>query len=175
MHDFVANLGRRNLAWPAHQCQYSQRPLQLGWSASRNTDIDVIIKYPDGELKSRRRIRFPRGGYVHDFFNSENYVVVVLHAVSSNPFPMLLGLEAFSETLQWQPKLGNLVMVIPKDTSSPVRHHEASPSWMWHSFNANEHGKELIIDFIGYEEPDHFLGPRAILDADRLDTGPIAT
>ena len=135
----------------------------LGWTPGRHTDIDVIIKHAAGGLKSRRRFRSPRGGYIHDFFNSENHIVVLLHAVSSNPFPMLAGLETFSESLSWQPELGNIVLVIPKDISLPVREYEAPPSWMWHSFNAYEQGNELIVDFIGYEEPDHFLGPNATL------------
>ena len=135
----------------------------LGWSTGRTTDIDVVIKDAAGGLKLHRRVPSPRGGYIHDFFNSENHVVVLLHAVSSNPFPMLAGLESFADTLSWKPELGNTVLVIPKDDSQPVRSYEASASFMWHSFNAYEQGTELIADFVGYDEPDHFLGENATL------------
>ena len=135
----------------------------LGWSTGRTIDIDVVVKNATGNLKLRRRVPSPRGGYIHDFFNSENYVVVLLHAVSSNPFPVLAGLESFADTLSWKPELGNTVLVIPKDESQPVRSYEAPASFMWHSFNAYEQGAELIADFVGYDEPDHFLGKNATL------------
>jgi len=30
---------------------------------------------------------------------------------------------------------------------------------MWHSLNAYEKGKEIIADFVAYDNPDHFIGP----------------
>src|SRR5262252_5995125 len=37
--------------------------------------------------------------------------------------------------------------------------------WMWHSLNAFTSGDVIIADFVGYDAPDHFLGPDAALRA----------
>lgn len=104
------------------------------------------------------KVEAPRDCYLHDFFASENYVIANMHAVSLNPFPMLAGLRSLTDSLSWERELGNTIVVIPKDNSKPVQWFEAPPRWMWHSFNAFERGDEIIADFIGYEEPDHFIG-----------------
>jgi all-trans-8'-apo-beta-carotenal 15,15'-oxygenase len=42
---------------------------------------------------------------------------------------------------------------------------EAPASWMWHALNAYTAGNTIVADFVGYDAPDHFLGPNASLRA----------
>lgn len=39
---------------------------------------------------------------------------------------------------------------------------QTSACFMWHALNAYKQGDSIIADFVGYDEPDHFLGENAI-------------
>lgn len=56
-------------------------------------------------------------------------------------------------------------MVVPRDGSGEPRLLESEALFMWHSFNAYEQGGEIIADFIGYRDPDHFLGSDPVASA----------
>ena len=38
---------------------------------------------------------------------------------------------------------------------------EVPAVWMWHTLNAYVAGDRILADFVGYDAPDHFLGPDA--------------
>ncbi len=135
----------------------------LGWDGYRNIDLEVIVQGADGALKMRRRVRAPRNSYIHDFFATEHHVIVNLHPFKLDPLPMLLGRRSFTDSLRWRPELGGLIVVIPREQSEAVRIYEAPARFMWHAFNAYEDVDGIVADFIGYDEPDHFLGERALL------------
>jgi all-trans-8'-apo-beta-carotenal 15,15'-oxygenase len=135
----------------------------LGWNGYRNIDLEVIVRADDGTLKLRRQVRAPRNNYLHDFFATDRHVIVNFHPLVLSPLPMLLGWRSFTDSLSWRPELGNVVVVIPKDESAPVRTFEAPATFMWHAFNAYEDGDGIVADFIGYDAPDHFIGERPLL------------
>ncbi len=137
----------------------------LSWNHGPTASMDVLIRDAQGQAKLHRTVEAPRDCYVHDFFASENYVIANMHAVTLNPFPMLAGMRSLTDSLSWEPDLGNTIVVIPKDQSKPVQWFDAPPRWMWHSFNAYEKGDEIIADFVGYDEPDHFIGEDPTLSA----------
>lgn len=47
----------------------------------------------------------------------------------------------------------------------PPRWFDGPPGWMWHGVQAIERGEAIVVDWIGYDVPDHFLGPDAVLRA----------
>ncbi len=66
--------------------------------------------------------------------------------------------------MEWTPSQGNIVILIDLATGTSQT-FEASAPWAWHMANAYEHGNDVIMDFIGYDDPGHFLGPDAQLAA----------
>jgi all-trans-8'-apo-beta-carotenal 15,15'-oxygenase len=66
-------------------------------------------------------------------------------------------LKSFTDSLTWHGEQGNLIAVAPRDGGAP-RYFEAPSAWVWHGLNAFEEGDNLFIDFVGYDEPDHFIG-----------------
>jgi all-trans-8'-apo-beta-carotenal 15,15'-oxygenase len=137
----------------------------VGWNHGPTPGMEVVIKNRDGGLALHRKVEADRDCYIHDFFASENYVVVNMHAMAFNPFPMLAGMRSFTDSLSWEPELGNLLVVIPKDASREVQYFEAPGRFMWHSFNMFERGTELVADFIAYDDPDHFIGEDPLFKA----------
>ena len=55
--------------------------------------------------------------------------------------------------------------ILNRDGSGEPLLLETEASWMWHSFNAFEQDGTLIADFVGYDNPDHFIGPDPALYA----------
>ena len=129
----------------------------LGYEMGRTATLHVIVRDRDGRLKAHHRMASPRQTYIHDFFATRRHVVVNLHAVDFSPFAMLAGLRTFIGSLTWRAEQGNLVLVIDRDTGAATT-LEAPASFMWHAFNAYEDADGIVADFVGYAEPDHFIG-----------------
>ena len=134
----------------------------LGLTTGRKTTLEPLIFDRHGKLKSRAVYPAPRQTYIHDFFVTANHIIVNLHAITVSPFAMLAGLKSFTDSFEWDPGQGNLVMVIDKSGKAEPQLFEAPASFMWHSFNAYQQGNTIIADFIGYDEPDHFIGEEPV-------------
>ena len=132
--------------------------LLFGQEHGRRYEINVLIL--DRSLKQKSSFKFapPRATYLHDWFATERYVVFNFHALKVNPFAGLLGLKAFTQCLEWVPEIGNIVMVIDKNSGDIVAQGGAPGAFMWHSMNAYERGDTVVADFVGYDDPDHFIG-----------------
>lgn len=129
----------------------------LGTDYGPTMTISFLIVDSLGRIKVQGTYDVPRMTYIHDFFATERYLVVLLHAVEFSPLGFLAGINSFMDSLTWKPEQGNLVMVLDKNAGAPVL-LEAPAAFMWHSVNAYERGNEIVADFIGYDDPDHFIG-----------------
>ena len=132
--------------------------IQFGLTHGRHTSIHVSVKDRDDAGKHRYIIDAGRATYIHDFFVTKRYVVFLLHALAFNPLAMLLGYKSVIDSFEWRPGMGNVVLVADRDTGAVVAKADAPPSFMWHALNAYERGGDIIADFVGYDEPDHFIG-----------------
>lgn len=121
----------------------------------------IVIQDKNGTIKSQFSEDMPRGAYMHDFFATENYVILNLQPAGMNLLSMMSGASSFTDALKWEPEKGNLLVILHKNGDQKPIIIEAPTSWMWHSYNAYERGNVIIADFIGYEEADHFLGNKA--------------
>jgi len=139
--------------------------LLLGVEHGRRMVFHVVVRAADGTMRNHQRVAAPRRAYVHDWFATEHYVMVLLHPVELSLAPFLSGLASLSDSLRWKPHKGNLLMVIDRSGASGPVLLEAPARFMWHSLNAYETGGSIIADFVGYEAPDHFLGENAAFKA----------
>ncbi len=136
----------------------------------------ILINDKYGKLKTHKIVKTPRLTYLHDFFATPNYVIFLLHPIKIslfNFFSILTGFKSLTDGLEWKPELGNLIMVVPKDGKDSLKTFEASSSFMWHSLNAFEREEEIFADFVGYDNPDHFIGLKPQLKS--IMTGEIGT
>jgi all-trans-8'-apo-beta-carotenal 15,15'-oxygenase len=78
-----------------------------------------------------------------------------------SPLPMLAGFNTFAEGLHWRPDQGRLLFVVDTTSAKPPMSVGVPASWMWHALNAYTAGNTIVADFVGYDAPDHFLGPEA--------------
>jgi all-trans-8'-apo-beta-carotenal 15,15'-oxygenase len=138
----------------------------VGQRGQREPDLQVMVKDREG-----RQIRHvvqpnPRGSaYFHDFIWADPYVVFHLHPAPLSPLPMLAGLRTYADSIHWRPDQGSLLFVVDTSGEKPPISIDVSASWMWHALNAYRVGDTIVADFVGYDAPDHFLGPNASLRA----------
>ena len=130
----------------------------FGTNFGRHMTLDHLVVDKGGKIKAKGSLRSPRSTYLHDFFVTERYIIYLLHPVKFSPLPMLLGMRSIMDCLRWDGALGNPVIVVDKDGKDKPVILEAPAAFMWHSLNAYERGDTIIAEFVGYDEPDHFIG-----------------
>jgi all-trans-8'-apo-beta-carotenal 15,15'-oxygenase len=127
--------------------------------------LHLTVFRPDGSLKMHRSLPMPRKVYLHDWFVSGRHMVVSLHPVEIDFLSVFLGRKSMVESLKWKPEQGNLLMVFDREGEAPPLMLETQARYMWHSINAFERGGEIVADYIGYDNPDHFVGADPVASA----------
>ena len=135
--------------------------LLAGQQFGRTMTLHHATYAPGFNLVAHHVHNVPRQVYIHDFFATRRYFVHVLHPCVFSPMRFLAGTKSFTESLSWHPGEGNVIAVAPREGGDPV-FLEAPAAFMWHALNAYERNGEIIADFVGYDEPDHFIGDRAL-------------
>jgi all-trans-8'-apo-beta-carotenal 15,15'-oxygenase len=132
----------------------------------RQQKLHVVVRNPDGSIKSHRVVAEVDNHYVHDFFVTQTKVIFVLHPVIMNPLGFMMGTQSFTQALRWQPERGNRILVVNRDGEPDPVWLEADSAFMWHAVNAydREDGR-IVMDFPGYDNPDHFIGEDPQLNA----------
>lgn len=132
-----------------------------GTSGSPHQQLHGVLISADGSPLAQWQTPNPRGDYFHDFFWTGRRILYHLHPAPLAPVPMLMGLRPYADSLSWSPQLGSLLLIADPDPSVAAIRIEVPASWMWHAVNAYERDGTIIADFIGFDAPDHFFGPRA--------------
>lgn len=115
-------------------------------------------------LTSSHRFAAPRQVYLHDFMVTEHYFIFVLHPCYISPLSFLTGFKSLTDGMRWKQADGNIVALYPRAGGEP-QFFDAPGAFMWHALNAYEVGDEVIADFVGYDDPDHFIGDDPLVKA----------
>ena len=140
--------------WLHFGVQYGPRP-----------KLHITAFKRDGSLMMHRELPLPRNVYMHDWFVTDRHLIFNLHPVEIAFWSFLFGQRSLVESLRWKPDNGNIIMVLDREGDKPPLLLESPACYMWHSFNAYEKGSEIVADFIGYKNPDHFVGPDPVASA----------
>ncbi|KAF0216191.1 MAG: all-trans-8'-apo-beta-carotenal 15 [Geobacteraceae bacterium] len=127
--------------------------------------LHITIFAKDGGLKSHRLFPVPRYVYMHDWFVSDRHLIFQFHPAEIAFWGFLLGIRSMADSLRWRPEKGNLMMVLERERDAAPLFLHTDACYMWHSVNAYEKGREIVADFVGYENPDHFIGPDPVAAA----------
>ncbi len=137
----------------------------LGVEYGRVMRLHVIVQDRDGQVLNHQAHAIPRQVYVHDFLATEHHVVVLLHPTMLMPLPFVFGTASFIDCLRWRPDEGMVIAVFPKAGNAAPLLLDAPAAYMWHGLNAWCQGNTIIADWVGYDHPDHFIGPNPALAA----------
>ncbi|MEQ8747569.1 carotenoid oxygenase family protein [Pyruvatibacter sp.] len=119
--------------------------------------LHVSVYSPQMTLANEFSFDAPRQVYIHDFFASKNHIIFVLHPCFFSPFGFLAGMNSITDSLTFNQAEGTILAVVPK-AGGEARYFDVPGSFMWHALNAHEAGDEIVADFVGYDDPDHFIG-----------------
>lgn len=108
------------------------------------------------DRSSQRRIASSQvcePSYMHSFALTERYIALVAFPFVVNPLRLGLGGRPFIENYRWKPELGTKILVFDREDGSVRGTYEAEPRFAFHHVNAFEHGDELTIDMVAYDDP----------------------
>jgi all-trans-8'-apo-beta-carotenal 15,15'-oxygenase len=139
--------------------------LHFGVLYGPSPKLHVTVFRRDGSLRLHRVLPMPRNVYLHDWFVTERYLIFNLHPVEIAFWSVFLGRRSLVDALSWKPERGNLIIVLERTRDTAPVFLETGASFMWHSCNAYDTGEEIVADFIGYRNPDHFVGADPVSSA----------
>jgi all-trans-8'-apo-beta-carotenal 15,15'-oxygenase len=170
----LATVGETSLGLPRDQTIYAAHSkidavsgewLHFGILFGPKPRLHITIFGRDGTLVNHRSFPLPRNVYMHDWFVTDRWLVFNFQPVEIRIWGFLLGQRSIFDSLRWNPKEGNLLMLVEREGNAPPLFMETQARFMWHSVNAYMNKGEIIGDFIGYDNPDHLIGPDSAASA----------
>jgi all-trans-8'-apo-beta-carotenal 15,15'-oxygenase len=164
----LATLGETSFGLPRDQTVYAAHSkidgksgewLHFGILFGPSPRLHITIFGRDGTLTNHRAFPLPRNVYMHDWFVTDRWLIFNFQPVEIRVWGFLLGLRSMFDSLRWNPGEGNLLMLVERQGNTPPLYLETQARFMWHSVNAYQNKGEIIGDFIGYDNPDHLIGP----------------
>ncbi len=163
----LETLGRARLGGRSAPGWYAAHPktdartgewLHCGLEYGRSVTAHLTTFARDGRIASERALELPRYAYLHDWFVTARWRVLHLHPVEVALLPFLTGFASLAGAFRWRPEQGSLLLLVPREGEGDPIALETDALFMWHALNAYDRGGEIVADFVGYEDPDHFIG-----------------
>jgi all-trans-8'-apo-beta-carotenal 15,15'-oxygenase len=156
----------------AHGKQLAQRDeFSLFGIEYRSLTYNYLVLDRAGRLVDRRSLPVTDYGppaYMHDWFVTPHYFVLHLMPALIDGEAMAAG-SVLRDALRWHAEMPSKLLVFSRSAPEAPQVFEIDAAWMWHTANAFERGGELVLDWIGYDDPFHFLGNGA--EWERIMTG----
>lgn len=154
------DFGHKGATFAAHHKidPITQEWLLFGVELGKENKLHLTILDKTNAITKKHTHVLGKNYYMHDCFVSENYYAFLLQPAIIKVFAAVLGLKPLAKSIKWQPDLGGKLLLIARNNLTNTKIIDAPALYMWHSLNAFEEGDDLICDFVGYENPDHFFG-----------------
>jgi all-trans-8'-apo-beta-carotenal 15,15'-oxygenase len=168
--DTLATTGESSLGLPPGLTVYAAHSkvdgtngdwIHFGVRFGPDPELHVTIFDRGGRLTSHRSFPLPRNVYMHDWFVTDRWLVFNFQPLEIHVWGFLLGLRSMVDSLRWNPGEGNLLMVLERTCGEAPLFIETQARFMWHTVNACTDRGEIVADFVGYDNPDHLVGPDA--------------
>ncbi len=146
---------RPNDAFSAHPKRHPRTGeiFNVGVIAGGRPVLQIYRCDPSGHVKDTQRIDLNGIPLIHDFALADRYLVFCISPVRLNPLPAVLGLQTFSDALQWQPKWGTQIIVVEADSLEVLAWEQAEPWYQWHFGHSVLHPDDTIgLDLARYAD-----------------------
>jgi all-trans-8'-apo-beta-carotenal 15,15'-oxygenase len=119
----------------------------------------IYIVSPDGKRTTQRTV--PAGPnapltYQRDFFVSGSSAMLYMQPAFPDFGKLRQGVP-FGDSLTWKAADSTKLVILSRAGDNPPITVETDSRWMWHSVNAYDRGNEIVADYVGYDQPDHFV------------------
>ena len=125
----------------------------FGVVAGANAKLNLYRLNAAGTLQQRHTVDLNGVPLVHDFVLADRYLLFCVPPVRLNPLPAVLGLQSFSDALDWQPRRGTQIVVIDADSFEVVAWNQVDPWYQWHFGHSylNRRGN-IVVDVVRYDD-----------------------
>lgn len=151
------NLGGldKGLPYSAHPSVdlHTKEIFNFGVSIGNNGTLNLFKSDWTGKIV--QKAQFPLEGLpvIHDFVLAGPYLVFFVPAVRLNILPVVLGINTYSQSLQWQPQVGTQILIFDRQTLSLVSRGETEPWFQWHFANGYlDASGEVVVDIARYQD-----------------------
>ncbi|MDF5738914.1 MULTISPECIES: carotenoid oxygenase family protein [unclassified Nostoc] len=145
----------KGLSYSAHYKRDEQTGeiFNFGISPGQNATLNIYKSDSTGRIIQQAAYQLDGVPLVHDFVLAGQYIVFFIPPVRLNVLPVLIGTSNYSDSLDWQPKLGTQILVIDRENLSVVSRGETEPWFQWHFANGYVDASGAVIVDIGrYED-----------------------
>mgnify|MGYP003321063021 FL=1 len=107
----------------------------------------------DGKITKSEIIKAPFPSMVHDFYATENYIIIPVFPLTGDFERVINGGPAFA----WEPEKGTHICILPRNGSAEdAVWIESDPSFVFHYMNAYEENGSIISDCMEFGLPPLF-------------------
>ncbi len=154
--------GLENLEGLENRLPYSAHPkrdpltgeiFNFGISYGKNATLNVYRSDRHGKLIKKGQTNLQGLSMVHDFVMAGDYLIFCVPPLRMNVLPVLLNLQGFSDSLQWNPQEGMEILVFHRDSLELVSRSNAEPWYQWHFGNGySDRDHNLVFDLVRYPD-----------------------
>lgn len=148
-----SDLGHHGAVYQAHARRIDGALMFFGAEYGRVTTLHVAGP------GWHRTVQTPESHFVHDWFVTPRWCVILLQPLLFDALGFLLGRRSLMSCIRWSPEMGTRVLLLPRDGRGAPRWLEADPLFFLHGINAFESGDEVVMDLITYPHPRTIFGP----------------
>jgi carotenoid cleavage dioxygenase-like enzyme len=144
-----------NLPYSAHYKRDPKTGEIFNFGVSIGSSVELNLYKSNVTGKIIQKTAFTLDGYsiIHDFVLTERYLVFFVPPIKLKLLPLLFGLNDFSHSLLWEPKLGTQILIFDRENLSLVSRGETDPWFHWHFGNGSENQDgEVILDVVRYAD-----------------------
>ncbi len=154
--------GLENLEGLDHKRSYSAHPkrdsqtgeiFNFGVSYGKNATLNLYRSDRHGNLIKKNQVTLQGLPMIHDFVLAGDYLIFCIPPLRMNPFPILLNLQSYSDSLAWKPQEGTEILVFDRHNLELVSRNIAEPWFQWHFGNGySDRDDNLVFDLIRYPD-----------------------
>lgn len=106
-----------------------------------------------GQTQQKTTLPLEGVSLIHDFALAGRYLVFCIPPIRMKALPALIGLQSFSDALEWKPEQGTKILVIDRETLTLVSQCEVDSWFQWHFGNGYEAGDgSIVLDLVRYSD-----------------------
>lgn len=152
--------GLENLEGLDHKRSYSAHPkrdpqtgeiFNFGVSYGKDATLNLYRSDRNGKLIKKNQATLQGLSMIHDFVLAGDYLIFCVPPLRMNPFPVLLNLQSYSDSLGWKPQEGTEILVFDRHNLELVSHNVVEPWFQWHFGNGySDRDGNVVFDLIRY-------------------------
>jgi carotenoid cleavage dioxygenase-like enzyme len=125
----------------------------FGVIAGGNAKLNLYRFNSVGRLQKKSTIDLNGIPLIHDFVLADRYLLFCVPPVRLRALPAVLGLQSFSEALQWQPHRGTQLVVIDAETFEVMAWNQVDPWYQWHFGQGYLNSRNnIVMDVVRYDD-----------------------